>query len=458
MNGLFEARTFRFHVQGKTLAVVAARADWRGMTSRAALLFVVCALAAGSAGGARPNPREGRLSLASLRPERSQKSPPRASLADWMAEDAASLYARTLHEVTLPGTHDSGAYWLSKQTIPDARFPPQWAAAAIAAAERLGVPVDEIITAWALTQTADVGEQLRAGFRYLDLRAGWNGTAWCVHHAEVGVALSVVLDDLAAFVKRHRGEFVVAQVSHLDGAFSSAEKAKRVRELKASLTDALRGHLVPVAVTGVGALILNDTIGEMVARDERVLVVFGDGDYSDVFGDYSSGRANARDDDDASDADAFLWPPWTLHNGWADTDDPDALVRFATDETIAFNDKGGGGGGGSFGEPGSLFKLSWTLTAQTSTVLESVLPGEPKSLRELDAAGARPSLAPFAARVAKAGCRASNILSVDFAIASDAVRAARLMNAASADEPGKREDRCGLKSGDARGFVAATSE
>ena len=421
---------------------------------------MVCALAAGSAGGARPNLREGRLSLASLRPERSQKSPPRASLADWMAEDAASLYARTLHEVTLPGTHDSGAYWLSKQTIPDARFPPQWAAAAIAAAERLGVPVDEIITAWALTQTADVGEQLRAGFRYLDLRAGWNGTAWCVHHAEVGVALSVVLDDLAAFVKRHRGEFVVAQVSHLDGAFSSAEKAKRVRELKASLTDALRGHLVPVAVTGEGALILNDTIGEMVARDERVLVVFGDGDYSDVFGDYSSGRANAnaRDDDDASDADAFLWPPWTLHNGWADTDDPDALVRFATDETIAFNDKGGGGGGSSFGEPGSLFKLSWTLTAQTSTVLESVLPGEPKSLRELDAAGARPSLAPFAARVAKAGCRASNILSVDFAIASDAVGAARLMNAASADEPGKREDRCGFESGDARGFVAATSE
>ena len=128
------------------------------MTPRAALLVVACALAAGSAGGARPNPREGRLSL---QPERSQKTPSRASLADWMAEDAASLYARTLHEVTLPGTHDSGAYWLTKQTIPDARFPPGWAAAAIAAAERLGVPVDEVITAWALTQSADVGEQLR---------------------------------------------------------------------------------------------------------------------------------------------------------------------------------------------------------------------------------------------------------------------------------------------------------
>ena len=130
-----------------------------------------------------------------------------------------------------------------------------------------------------------------------------------------------------------------------------------------------------------------------------------------------------RDAAAADDDDAFLWPPRTLHNGWANTDDPEALSRFATEQTIRFN-----AGGGGFGEPGSLFKLSWTLTAQTATVLESVLPGRPKSLRELDAAGARPSLAPFAERVADAGCLASNILSVDFAVASDAVRAARLMS------------------------------
>ena len=59
---------------------------------------------------------------------------------------------------------------------------------------------------------------------------------------------------------------------------------------------------------------------------------------------------------------------------------------------------------------------------------------------------ARPALAPFAERVANAGCRASNILSVDFARGSDAVRAARLMNAASRDEPGKRKEQCGLTS------------
>ena len=402
------------------------------MNPRAAIIVVACAIVVGSADGARPNPREGRLSLAALRAERSEDASSRASLADWMAEDAASLYARTLHEVTLPGTHDSGAYWLTKRIIPDARFPPAWASAAIAAAERLGVPVDEIITAWALTQSADVGAQLRAGFRYLDLRAGWNGTTWCVHHAEVGVAMSVVVADLASFVKRHRGEFVVAQVSHLDGA-PEKEKTRRVAALKASLKRALRGHLVPVRATGDGAFALNDTIGEMVARDERVLVVFGDGDYA-------AEDVRARDAAAADDDDAFLWPPRTLHNGWANTDDPEALSRFATEQTIRFN-----AGGGGFGEPGSLFKLSWTLTAQTATVLESVLPGRPKSLRELDAAGARPSLAPFAERVADAGCLASNILSVDFAVASDAVRAARLMNAMRRDELGKRKERCGLE-------------
>ena len=413
------------------------------MNPRAAIIVVACALVVGSADGARPNPREGRLSLAALRAERSEDGSSRASLADWMAEDAASLYARTLHEVTLPGTHDSGAYWLTKRIIPDARFPPAWASAAIAAAERLGVPVDEIITAWALTQSADVGAQLRAGFRYLDLRAGWNGTTWCVHHAEVGVAMSVVVADLASFVKRHRGEFVVAQVSHLDGA-PEKEKTRRVAALKASLKRALRGHLVPVRVTGDGAFALNDTIGEMVARDVRVLVVFGDGDYSSRRA-MTSRAANGAPANDAAANDAFLWPPRALHNGWANTDDPEALLRFAKEQTVRFN-----AGGDGFGAPGSLFKLSWTVTAQTSTVLNSVFPGRPKSLRELDAAGARPLLAPFAERVAAAGCRTSNILSVDFALGSDAVRAARLMNAASRDEPGEREEQCGLKSRAAR--------
>ena len=179
--------------------------------------------------------------------------------------------------------------------MPDARFPPSWAAAAIALAERLDVPVDRVITPWALTQTLSVGQQLSAGFRYVDIRAGWNGTAWCAHHAEVGVEIARVLRDVSDFLDEHPGEFVVAQVSHLDGDPGEA----RVRDLRTTIGEILRGKLVRVgadARKGTGEMgarawdrsltrangastrqpSLNRTVGEMVAEGERALVVFGD--------------------------------------------------------------------------------------------------------------------------------------------------------------------------------------
>jgi hypothetical protein len=419
------------------------------MRQVAAFWVLLVFLGPRAAGGARPGPR-GRASLAPRGDDTGvyETSPLGSSplldsasvdLADWMAVDAATVYPRTLLELTLPGTHDSGAYFLTPQLMPDARFPPSWAAAAIALAERLDVPVDRVITPWALTQTLDVANQLSAGFRYVDIRAGWNGTAWCAHHAEVGVEIARVLRDVSDFLDEHPGEFVVAQVSHLDGDPGEA----RVRDLRTMIGETLRGKLVRVGAderkrtgetgdSGPGSdsdsdsdwgerarrreqPSLNRTVGEMVATGERALVVFGDGDYA-----HRISTAN-----DAHDYDSYprthLWPPWTLHNSYANSDDSKAMTDYVRARVAAF-------AAGTESPPGALFKMSWTLTTQTRTVLESALPGRPRSLRELDAEAA-PLLAPFASDIVSRGCRTGNVLSVDFAERSDAVAAARAMNA-----------------------------
>jgi len=423
------------------------RVETASMRQFAAFWVLLAVLAPRTAGGARPGTR----GCASLAPRGDdtvtyEKSPPSSSslldsasvavdLADWMAEDAATVYPRTLLELTLPGTHDSGAYFLTPQLMPDARFPPSWAAAAIALAERLDVPVDRVITPWALTQTLSVGQQLSAGFRYVDIRAGWNGTAWCAHHAEVGVEIARVLRDVSDFLDEHPGEFVVAQVSHLDGDPGEA----RVRDLRTTIGEILRGKLVRVgadARKGTGEMgvmrsgsvsdsggtarrreqpSLNRTVGEMVAGGERALVVFGDGDYA----------LRVPSGSDAHDYDSYprthLWPPWTLHNSYANSDDTKTMTDYVRARVAAFAAE-------TESPPGALFKMSWTLTTQTRTVLESALPGRPRSLRELDAEAA-PLLAPFANDIVSQGCRAGNILSVDFAERSDAVAVARTMNA-----------------------------
>ena len=114
--------------------------------------------------------------------------------------------------------------------MPGSRFPTPWEAAAIAIAEDLGIGVDRVITPWALTQSLDVLAQLEFGYRYIDLRAGWNGTAWCAHHAEIGVPIADILNDIATFMLEHPGEVVVVQTSHLDAA---SPTHPRVDELSA---------------------------------------------------------------------------------------------------------------------------------------------------------------------------------------------------------------------------------
>lgn len=384
--------------------------------------------------------------------------------ARWMSVDAAVVYPRTLRQLTLPGTHDSGAYQLTTQLMPDPRFPSPWAAAALALAERLHVPVDRIITPWALTQTLDVAAQLRAGYRYVDLRAGWNGSHWCAHHAEVGTPVVTILRDVARFMAEQPGEVVVVQVSHLDG-FPTNEEVWTLAEM---IGEELRGLLVPLPPSsvareargsgGVGGgeegagggegesncrdLRLDRTVGDMVESGERVLVVFGDGDFASAAAVSSS----------TSSLYPFshLWPPCTLHNSYADSDDPLYMVRYNRQQVVAFacrpvdvragspvplatvgqqrrGDSSASSDNGD-GIPHTLFKISWTLTTQARTVLESVLPTHPKSLRELNELG-EPLLRPFTEEMVAAGCRTGNILTVDFAATSDAVRAVRAMNA-----------------------------
>ena len=341
--------------------------------------------------------------------------------ANWMSVDAAVVYPRTLSQLTLPGTHDSGAYRLTHQLMPDPRFPTPWVAAAVALAERLHIPIDHVITPWALTQSMDVGEQLRAGYRYIDLRAGWNGSHWCAHHAEVGTLMRTIFRQVAKFMTEQPGEMMVVQVSHLDG-FPTDEQ---IESLAKMVGEELRGMLVPLPsrVDGSGsgsgpglAVNLNRTVGEMVKSGERVLVTFGDGDY------YARRASSSSSSSSLPYPYSHLWPPWTLHNTYANTDDPDAMVHHNREQVAAFCFES------SEGVPGSLFKLSWTLTTQTRTVLESVLPSHPKSLRDLNDLGA-PLLAPFVRDIIAMGCRAGNILSVDFALTSDAVKVARVMNA-----------------------------
>jgi hypothetical protein len=66
----------------------------------------------------------------------------------------------------------------------------------------------------------------------------------------------------------------------------------------------------------------------------------------------------------------------------------------------------------------ALYKLSWTLTPQVSTVVDSVLPNRPKSLKNLADIG-NGGLSAFAGVVLKKQWRLCQLLLIDFQERSD---------------------------------------
>jgi hypothetical protein len=107
----------------------------------------------------------------------------------WMADMSDAIGPRLLKQVVIPGSHDAGTY--SFGGVGDG---------------------------YAQAQDEDIGQQLTAGSRYLDVRAVWHDTDfWNVHGAYVSccVRLSQMLDAVADFANQpgHEKEIILLQVA-----------------------------------------------------------------------------------------------------------------------------------------------------------------------------------------------------------------------------------------------------
>lgn len=76
----------------------------------------------------------------------------------WMEKAMHHIEKKTLLELTLPGTHDSASYNLTKSILPSAQGTSWWGRTSIQISEMLGIPVDRVITSWAITQDHNIYE------------------------------------------------------------------------------------------------------------------------------------------------------------------------------------------------------------------------------------------------------------------------------------------------------------
>jgi hypothetical protein len=295
----------------------------------------------------------------------------------WMQQLLPYISHLHLFKLTLPGTHDSASFTLTSALSPDLTGNAVLNTV-VKLAEKLGVPLQDLITPWALTQTRSLYGQAEDGMRYFDIRAAFNGTDWYSYHFELGLPIYTHLSALNSFLLLHPSEIMVIEVSHLASANLTQKKLNALRDMIISIF----GPILYPRINDFNAM----TIGDMIATNQRVIVTLSD---NATISNYTQ-----------------LWHGFSMINSYADTDSLAQMTSYNWQQVIQFNSL--------HSLPTSaLYKLSWILTPQVSTIVDSLLPGKPKSLKNLADIG-NSGLSGFASAALKKRWRLCQLLLIDF--------------------------------------------
>jgi len=181
--------------------------------------------------------------------------------SDWMGTIFKDVNPK-LHEISIPGTHDSFTYGIGKT-----------------------------VGNWAKTQVYDVNQQFDAGVRYFDFRLGILDAKKTTaeeklgfYHGPIGcnVTFKKVMDSLRELLKKHPGETVIAMVKfeHWDDDFSHQQHIDWLREALKPYEDILAD-----ASKYDSEMRLNDSRGKIV-----IMQRFGEKEYNNSsFGMYCGG-------------------------------------------------------------------------------------------------------------------------------------------------------------------------
>jgi len=125
-------------------------------------------------------------------------------LANWMGELVDAIADVPLHRVRIPGTHDSGAYKLSRYRMGDF---PAWLRGISTMSYGIATrPITGIMAGWGEAQALDIYGQCAQGARYLDLRVVHERGSFFTAHGMAGACFEDLLTQVACFLDEHPTE------------------------------------------------------------------------------------------------------------------------------------------------------------------------------------------------------------------------------------------------------------
>ncbi|MBF0098009.1 MAG: hypothetical protein HQM05_11800 [Magnetococcales bacterium] len=222
------------------------------------------------------------------------------------------LHTRNLTELTLPGAHDAGTGNITSVLTPteekltplvtsmvntfllplvkdDSKLVQSLSAAPIRLLTALGVQIaDNIMPRLTQTQTMTIGEQLKKGCRYFDLRPAWTKDGYYLAHGEIlkdlgfvggiGERLESTLQDILAFATAagHERELIILNFSHLMDLLRSKEERDNNALWGLDLIAMIRSILGQQMIVAEDAHIRVDTLPlqQLLADGRNVLCLF----------------------------------------------------------------------------------------------------------------------------------------------------------------------------------------
>ncbi|KZN47350.1 hypothetical protein [Pseudoalteromonas luteoviolacea] len=238
--------------------------------------------------------------------------------ASWIQDRLGELGNKTISELALPASHDSGMY-------------------------KGGLAV------FGKTQDLSIKGQLEAGVRYFDLRPKWTGSKFVIYHGPItGPDLSEVLSDIRSYCEQGHKELAILKFSHFDGINSDNYPVFRQQ-----VEDAIGSWMVKTKPEG--KRLAEGTLNEYVNDGTAMMVAIGN-DLS--INQPQQGFWVYKDWDSSSVAKADL----TVFDEYSDT------ISFSTMKQDQFKkfEEFTGQCKKDPSVPCDLFLLSWTLTPPTA--------------------------------------------------------------------------------------------
>ena len=132
------------------------------------------------------------------------------NLETWMQDISSKLNAKKIHEIVIPGSHDSGAFSFSRKSpVVDL---PKWFGNLRKLVKYL--PGEGIVVKWSKTQSLSIADQLKNGVRYLDFRICQVKDVFYLYHGLRGPKLEDELSNIRTFLDINKGEIIILDLSH----------------------------------------------------------------------------------------------------------------------------------------------------------------------------------------------------------------------------------------------------